>query len=1371
MNKGNMNEVILRLVYALNDYKDKNSTTLILGAGCSLTSTDNDVTTIGVMKQCLLEHQIPIGDESNWEKIYELFSNIVWNGKTESEKRALLNKRFQNMKPTRGHRIIKALLEKGYVHNIITTNFDMLIENTCEDLSFSKRVGDEEYYNIGKKQPMFNLLKVHGDLESGKLRFSPSELKKLPDNLEKDINQKTKGLTLFLGYRGQDIGLMNSINTSNSSSIYWVNISGPLDQEYFEAEQINELLSSRESMANVIDGKEYGDFQNFLNTINEFLIAQSHPNIIDTEKSKIVGRWEKTSILDMLSQNYKMYVLFSNLMYISEKQSSKHYSSNNYLLYLDAYLFFFKSDILPSKLITIPHNEINALMLGIAIEIIIRTQINRININRYIDRLRVWFEDEYNNNIILDTSFWDAIKNLINLNFHATTNTVKIKFGNQKLYMESVEIPLENLKELMQIIRILSSVNLPYEENNMYRAFSGKNKNFGKLGNKIYIDLGEINDKEKAFVTDYWIENLPEKNVVIESKQIVIYSKWLEISFKSDHDTTYEINSIYDHCLIRCKKTTKQFLSLGSITKEKHEKLNLDIALSNFINSEKVAMFIVGYSGYGKTSALKNYIRENSDYFYIAISSKNYNIEKCGLSLFLDINDQEYDEDILLQSLNTVFEQRNSMLIMILDGVNEFSFANQEINYIKAVELSEKLYKLNCKNIKLIITCRTHAYNQYKESTGLHLNPLYFYNDKIKKNKTISQNDDASYSLHLLDSKEIDLLFKCYIPSNVTITDYNLLPNATPLYFAILGEYLENNTDVHFVLKRDCDFYEIFSKAMFDRLSKTNVFWAKQIIYTYFDLIVRYNTINVTYFMVENEIVSNFHLKETNILNSIFNELMDINILVYDPLENQKIRFIHDKIEEFFFAHYLEESVVLNNIIIDQIMSLAKNYLIYRSSFIQYLVNKAKYNLSEFKDIIITHSFKNMDILPRMGIKALSYLNDLKKVFNFLFHEQDYRKSKTFLNIIIFGLEESLLSYSLESSDLMYIINTIMNLSSFIVSEETKSYMYFFKSRLFYFENNYEEALSAINDSLNLANNSNEMLRKISIHKAVILLEMGYSKDSIDILQTEYEKCKENEIQNKVRIGVELGRALNHSGQIEKPLQVYDEIYQYKDQISNSYLLARIYGEKANILNKKMFKVLNFGFIPVSEISTKDLDNVNMWFKEIVSLFKNSIELLEKDNDVFCYSGTVPELINTYIAYSISVKATGIDECEMLIQKLDILFKGITTPYKTDFNLAKAYYYEYLGNFTEAEKLINMAKECSIELKNKFKEAKCNIFYSQFAYRRILSASDDEDILYWKNLTKDCADAAYEYYKKYTSKENNRNFEICEEMKNLLINT
>lgn len=134
-----------------------------------------------------------------------------------------------------------------------------------------------------------------------------------------------------------------------------------------------------------------------------------------------------------------------------------------------------------------------------------------------------------------------------------------------------------------------------------------------------------------------------------------------------------------------------------------------------------------------------------------------------------------------------------------------------------------------------------------------------------------------------------------------------------------------------------------------------------------------------------------------------------------------------------------------------------------------------------------------------------------------------------------------------------------------------------------------------------------------------------------------------------------------------------------------------------------MFAELNYGFTPKERFSQETIIKVKDLFFEAVKLYEDSMELLMKENEVFCYGGVVPELINTYVGYSFSIEPYGIDECKELIEEMDALFEKIVTPYKADFYLAKAYYLEYLGDIENAATFIETALQSSIELKTETK--------------------------------------------------------------------
>ena len=1348
--------IFQRLYYALSEYRNDGGATLILGAGCSLASTSLDVSTIGIMKQSLYEHNEVIDNEMNWETIYKKFINTVWTGKTNNEKRRLLNKRFEDMQPTDGHRYLKNLVQEGYIHNIITTNFDMLIEKTFEGMSYLKASGNDEYIKVGNEKPKFNLLKVHGELESGQLRFSPFELMELPSNLSNEINEKTHGLTIFLGYRGQDIGLMKSINRDNSSAIYWVDVVGPLNQTASESDMINDLLLVRSSRENVIYGKEYGDFQKVLKDLNSLLILKNHKNIIEAKKHHLSSMWKDTTIVNMLKINSRFYNLFLSILYCSEIISTSYECNEKlYSSYLNSYLYTFKNKLLPSKLVNILKNEIDVLILGVSLEIIVRAYSSNVESEIFIDRLYKTFSEEINNSILFDLPFWNTVKNLLNFNCINDDNSIKINFKNNNLNVESIDIQYAELGELMQIIKILSAV--VYAQNEKYKAFYGKQSELSSFEDKIYINLGEIDSNDKAFLNDTLIKKLPYLTIIPAGDQTKISSKWLEIKFSIKDDNYKSENSLLELCLNQCNKTTQDFLNLGIIKNEKYIKLRLDNDIAKFASSDKIAMFIIGPSGAGKTTAIRNFMTENKEIYFSVVSSKSNQTEKIGLSSFMGIDIDENEVENVIRTLNETLTVKNFFLYFIIDGINELNSSNQVMQYLKVIELAEKLYNQKCTNIKIIVTCREHAYFQYKESTGKILNHLCFFSNDKAELGTVG-NQDACYRVKSFNNDEFNALVNCYIHDKKILKYINKInmQNITPLYFAIIEEYFLSNSFNSVNFNSNNMFFEIFSRTMLGRLSKTNELLAKKIIFTYFNLIIKQNSIYVTRFMIENMLFLEFNDDKYNLLSNTINELIDINILVADFTKYQPIKFNHDKIEEFFFAKYLEQQDVFNNEVLNKILDICQKNLIYQGGFVQFLISKANENLEDFKDIVTSNAPNNMNILPKLTIDAISHFNNPEEDLIYLLHERDYLRSEALINIIITGIDDSLFFCSLLTYDLIILI------SNRIVNNDVKSFMYYFKSKLYYFNNNFDAAAEAAEKSIKIINQNNtSLITKLNMHKAVILMEFGNSADSASILNSEFKKHTNN-FNNKLRIGIELGRVLNHNGQIKTPLKIYDELLNNDSQITDPYILARLYSQKGDSLMKVLFEKLQNGFVAKEKLSENVKNEAKTVFDDMIFFYKQSMDLFMKANEVFYYSGVVPELINTYVCYSMSLDANGIDECKDLIVKTDNLFENITTPYKADFYLAKAYYYEYLVDIAKAIECIQIAQAHSKNLKIKNKEAKCNLFYGQFAYRQILNnrfsiCSKFE----WKSSGMTSIIKALEYYKKYTNIHNNYYINNC----------
>ena len=281
-------------------------------------------------------------------------------------------------------------------------------------------------------------------------------------------------------------------------------------------------------------------------------------------------------------------------------------------------------------------------------------------------------------------------------------------------------------------------------------------------------------------------------------------------------------------------------------------------------------------------------------------------------------------------------------------------------------------------------------------------------------------------------------------------------------------------------------------------------------------------------------------------------------------------------------------------------------------------------------------------------------------------------------------------------------------------------------------------------------------------------MELGFSKESIQLFETEYNLIKDsNDYKQIFEVGIELGRALNHSGQVKKTLNLYSSLEKIEGYISNPYALARLYEQKANVLNRIMYKNLQYGFVTKEKLSDEVISQVEMLYKEAIILYSKSMKLLSEHNAMWSYGGVAPEKINTYISYSYSIEPNGMDECAMLINEVDNLFCEFNSPFKTDFYLSKSYYYEYKGNIIKAYRYAIAALANAEELEIKNKQAKCHEFIPQLIYRYYIRNTGLNHKTYWVDVAVEHLNKAIDYYNEYTLTENNLTLNNCYKLKKL----
>lgn len=1395
----NLENVFLRLGYALRESKRYQNTTIILGAGCSLSSTSRDISTVGIMKQCLIEHNLPESEVNayTWETLYQNFINIVWEGKAKKERELLLKNKLIDVEPSSGHMFLRELVKNGFINTVITTNFDMLLENAFEGLSYNKRVGSNQYQVVGDA-PSFNLLKVHGDLEEGSFRFAPHELMKLPESLQQDIMQKTSGLLLFVGYRGQDIGLMNSISPLNDFAVYWIDIREPSKENVFSYKHIYEFMIQRNSINNFLYGKEFGDFQKITEKLFELIVEPKHSNIIKSKELGISKEWNNTSIIELLAIYGRLYELFLDILNVSNQVSRNLHSNyslefdlENYNNYLHTYLYFFKSHQLPSKLLHIPKNEVDALIIGVSIEILVQSFVCDVSCESYISFLQTEFCKEEKQAKILDSSFWNTVLNIVGKS-NKTQQAIKLNMQN-RLTLENYDIPLDTFHELIKVVRFLSllmpnsikSKQTENEDDRLHRLLVEQYQGIEISENKITVNFGQLTQSDINKLLDMYIEDILDVSHGIQqtlnsNQYIILDSKWItvKIGILQEEFVYEEPSSLFIQIKNRGIQTSKQFLMLANAfdsTKSEYIELQLDKDLCKFLDSDYPAIFISGSSGSGKTSALQKFVynnKNNESIIMIVVTPKLTQIKKSVLDLFINLDIEISEEDTLLSNINSSMEVRNTQLILVFDGINEVDngIKAQQILYCALVTLAQKIYENKYHAIKLIITCRQNAYRNYVNATLLHLNPRYFYTNK-EFCAEIMESEDASYRIVSLGTSEKDKLIKFYLGDIYTDKIRTVFSDVeiTPFWIAIMGETIKKMPNSN-IIQNISMAYDIFSQTMLARIESENIFLAQKIIYSYFDSLLEISgdCTEVTRFNILEKLPIQYHSK----FDIIIRELEDVNILIHAKNNLKCIKFCHDKIEEFFLKEYIEEFEHTGKEFFIRIFQLSKKNDIYKEGIIKYftvLLERNQYRLymNSFIDSFDTYVD---DIIPNILVLSLSSsLNITKHLYNLL-HDNDEKNGQKLINLIVWGLNRELIDYSKDSKEFFNVLDTLLNISNDIkISSSNIASLFYFQSKIKYYENAYSEAQNLLNLALKKVPNDNfELLSQIRIHNAIINMELGFSEKSINLLEKEVENCKLNFNTNKyIDLGIELGRALNHSGQTDRVLNLYEELEHYT--ITNPYTLSRLYEQKANVLNRMMFENLQYGFVKTSELSQEILVETEKLFQEAVDLYDKAIAILLKINALWSYTGVVPELINTYVSYSYSIREMGMDQCQIYINEVDKILVDFTTPFTTDFCLAKAYYYEYQKKYEQAEQCIYVALKNARNLDIKTKEAKCYHFYSQFIYRQLLNTNNSQtekqkDI----DLGINYINKALDYYQNYTLVSNNSIITDCIMLKNSL---
>ena len=1180
--KSNHTAAFFRLADSMKRAKQKGRPfCLFIGAGCSLSSSAHPITTEQVVKDCLtrcMESQYD--PPKTWEYLYKDFVNHVWECYAPEDRREILYECFKDLKPSIGYMKLKELVAHGYIKNIITTNFDMLIDDVLGDLPHITQVGSFPKRAI-KGGSDIVLFKAHGDIENGGLRFSPRELTALPSDVSDSISSLSRCSCLVCGYRGQDVGIMRSLDTSSEYSAFWAAPNRPIESDFYENSQVFEWMNMRNSTANFI----YGDI---LGTFDGLMTQLVHTLIGDASTTDVPNCWESNMIVSSIKTNQKVMDIFCNLLDCSNELSEQYewiptypFFAEDYNSVLNAYLFFYhqhSSDNIPVPL-QMPENEVESLLMGLSIEIAARTAGISVQPLDYADSLRLLY-DSKGYHYSPDISFWNGLKMILESiqsqtvqpNWDAVQN-IRLNMNNNGRFTVDIKQPM--LHKIATVLDVLNLCGLmfPTSANDGYavemdckRMLESKSHYLSTEGGKIVLHFENMTSREYEHIYNLFLK---DHRAILSGNAIISAPCLRGQEFaQQPYAAASTASTLSEYIQTRAKEMTAAFLRLRTVfnfDNDQYVSTPIEDAIDSFVQSSKSGMFLIGSSGSGKTKSLQHFCTQSYERLIIAATAPKcgYASGKYGVDVFWGdlLTSCGSDPDKVFQSIQNLLTLTNRYLIMIFDGLNEMNGGFNECiqQYKMLFKLMEDIHRLGLANWKVIVTCRDFAFLDYCKNSGIYPSPEFCFCE-TKTNTSVPY-----YQIQPLPI-ELQVKFaKSYISDqalcNRFITD--LRNNrfireifTHPYMIAIAGKCYSNDLAGGSTLISDV--FEYFTRQMLHRLDQPrDIVRAQKVIDVYFSLLLSPLTPsrNITVFLL---LSSDELFPEQEEYSHIIQALQDINIFTTSD-ESDYVRISHDRIEEYLLSDYLYRSECPNETV-GQVLKFATTDSTYSCAVQGFFHRKVKdghifdilHALPQWCDI-------NPQIVPAMFVGSLARL-----------HIQDYiniAEKSTFeqgfgleiMEILIQGLGQALSYTQMEYP--VEIFSALDVLSSTYPQLDTYRAYWNYTAAKYYMtiKNDYQEAIIYCEKALRSGEKNSEIYHVVMLQQNMLRSKTENSADIVkmfDDLYTHFSSRQEWAYAGECIAS--WGAMLRRQTKFEEALQVYQRIP--LEQLRNFPLLrASIY--------------------------------------------------------------------------------------------------------------------------------------------------------------------------------------------------------------------
>lgn len=248
---------------------------LVLGAGASLASGASS--TAHIIETVVQEHGGQDPASLSWEEKLAAFYGVL-DSVSARERYLILSHHLKGAEPSAGYHHLASLVKAGYFDLILTTNFDLFLENALMDAGLRSQDftvlinGQDREEQIIRalrfSTPRIKILKLHGDLNARIFAFTPEEVFQFTERIERALTDILNGDIVVVGHSMRDDDLNRCIR-ANDGALWYINPDEPSVADF-----AGRAILARGTPDHIISGK-LGRFDDFFAWLRwELLLAE-----------------------------------------------------------------------------------------------------------------------------------------------------------------------------------------------------------------------------------------------------------------------------------------------------------------------------------------------------------------------------------------------------------------------------------------------------------------------------------------------------------------------------------------------------------------------------------------------------------------------------------------------------------------------------------------------------------------------------------------------------------------------------------------------------------------------------------------------------------------------------------------------------------------------------------------------------------------------------------------------------------------------------------------------------------------------------------------------------------------------------------------